>query len=323
MQAYLTAGSEKHLRAARNAFAMLVEQSYATGGWGPDETLRAPGSPDLAASLSNTHSSFETPCGAYAHFKLTRYLMRVTRDSRYGDSMERVMYNTILGAKPLQLDGRTFYYADYNVDGKKFYKPVVWPCCAGTMPQVATDYRINTYLRDGGDVYVNLYIPSTLQWTHDGARVSLTQKTSYPLASDLQLELRSSSAVDLALHLRIPTWAEGATIAVNGKPWSAVPGRFATVRRTWRSGDRIELVLPMKTRLEPLDAGHSQLVAVMWGPLVLFGIDARGKRLTRNDLLAAKPTSTNTWRADTATGPLVLRPFFEIEDESYTTYFSV
>ena len=121
MQAYLTLGSEKHLRAAKNAFEMLSKQSFATGGWGPDEMLRAPDSPDVAASLTESHNSFETPCGSYAHFKLTRYLLRVTQDSRYGDSMERMMYNTVLGAKPLRADGRTFYYSDYNFKGRKVY----------------------------------------------------------------------------------------------------------------------------------------------------------------------------------------------------------
>jgi len=99
MQAYLTLGSEKYLRAAKNGFGMLAAQSFVTGGWGPDEQLRAPGSADVAASLAGTHSSFETPCGSYAHFKLTRYLLRVTRDSKYGDSMERVMYNTVAPAR--------------------------------------------------------------------------------------------------------------------------------------------------------------------------------------------------------------------------------
>ena len=95
MRAYLTLGSEKHLRAATNGFDMLSKQSFVTGGWGPDEILRAPDSGDVYASLTESHNSFETPCGSYAHFKLTRYLLRVTRDSRYGDSMERVMYNTV------------------------------------------------------------------------------------------------------------------------------------------------------------------------------------------------------------------------------------
>jgi len=60
MQAYLTLGSEKHLRAAKNGFDMLQAQSFATGGWGPDEQLRATGSADIYDSLTKTQSSFET-----------------------------------------------------------------------------------------------------------------------------------------------------------------------------------------------------------------------------------------------------------------------
>jgi uncharacterized protein len=164
------------LRAARNGFAMLEQQSFATGGWGPDEMLRAPGSSDVYNSLTGTHHSFETPCGSYAHFKLTRYLLRVTRDARYGDSMERMMYNTVLGAMPLQENGRNFYYSDYNFDGKRVYKEARWACCSGTLPQVAADYRINIYLRGPQAVYVNLYVPSTLRWSENGAALSLTQE---------------------------------------------------------------------------------------------------------------------------------------------------
>ena len=142
---------------------MLKAQSFATGGWGPDEQLRAPGSGDVAASLTNTHNSFETPCGSYAHFKLTRYLLRVTQDSRYGDSMERVMYNTVLGAKPLLADGSTFYYSDYNFQARKVFTKPRWPCCSGTLPQVAADYRINSCFCDSDGLYVNLYISSTVR----------------------------------------------------------------------------------------------------------------------------------------------------------------
>jgi len=325
MQAYLTAGSAKHLRAAKNGFDMLLAQSYATGGWGPDETLRAPDSDDLAASLENTHSSFETPCGSYAHFKLTRYLLRVTRDSRYGDSMERVMYNTILGAKPLQPDGRTFYYADYNFDGKKFYKQAHWPCCSGTMPQVAADYRINTYFRDSTGVYVNLYIPSTLRWIQDGARFSLKLATTYPLSSLLKFELQAKQSKSFAIHFRIPAWANAPALRVNGKPvdFPVAPGTFAPVHRMWKNGDRVELALPMKTRLEPLDKNHRDIVALLNGPLVLFGIDGAKRAVTRGQLLAAKETGRGTWQADTATGPMTLLPFFSIADESYSTYFKV
>ena len=229
MQAYLTAGSEKHFRAARNGFDMLLAQSFATGGWGPDETLRAPDSDDLLSSLSNTHSSFETPCGSYAHFKLTRYLLRATRNSLYGDSMERVMYNTILGAKPLQPDGRTFYYSDYNFTGKKVYKDAHWPCCSGTMPQITADYWISAYFRDPANVYVNLYIPSTLRWIQDAAQFSLKQTTGYPLDRNLQFELQATQPRTFALHFRIPAWTSSPALRVNGKL-----GRFRLTARHLR-----------------------------------------------------------------------------------------
>ena len=161
---------------------MIEEQSFATGGWGPDEMLRAPGSDDVFDSLTKTHHSFETPCGSYAHFKLTRYLLRVTRNPRYGDSMERVMYNTVLGAKPLLANGSTFYYSDYNFKGSKFYHQNQWPCCAGTLPQVAADYGISTCFRGSDGIYVNLYIPSSVVWQHDGVSTTLTQDERLPLS---------------------------------------------------------------------------------------------------------------------------------------------
>ena len=221
MMAYFAAGSEKHLRAARNAFAMLQAQSYATGGWGPDEMLRAPNSDALYDSLRNTHHHFETPCGSYAHFKLTRYLLRATGDSRYGDSMERVMYNTVLGALPLQADGRNFYYSDYNFDARRVYKEARWACCSGTLPQVAADYRINLYLRGPQSVYVNLYVPSSLRWEEDGAQLSLTQSGNYPYDGKVVFSLAASKPADVTLHFRIPAWAPRAQIRVNGQAQAA------------------------------------------------------------------------------------------------------
>jgi uncharacterized protein len=322
MQAYLTLGSAKHLRAASNAFEMLKAQSFATGGWGPDEQLRAPGSGDVAASLTNTHNSFETPCGSYAHFKLTRYLLRVTRDSRYGDSMERVMYNTVLGAKPLLADGSTFYYSDYNFQARKIFTKPRWPCCSGTLPQVAADYRTNTYFCDPDGIYVNLYIPSTVRWSHDGAQLSLTQKSQYPLDANVKFEIATSKPTEFAIRLRIPAWAEGAAISVNGKPvqTSGEPGKFATIRRSWKKGDRIAMELPMRLRLEALDPRHSQTVALLCGPLVLFAITDAPPAVTARQLLAAKKNGPQSWQVETARGPMSMLPFTAIADQQYSTY---
>ena len=323
MQAYLTVGSEKHLQAAKNGFDMLAAQSFVTGGWGPDEMLRATGSADVYDSLTKTHSGFETPCGSYAHFKLTRYLLRVTRDSRYGDSMERVMYNTILGAKPLERDGRTFYYSDYNFKGSKVYSPHGWPCCSGTMPQVASDYRINTYFRDAHGVYVNLYIPSTLRFTQNGAQIALTQKSEYPCDSHVQFDVKASKSAKFALSLRIPAWAEGASISVNGKREAARAGSFAQVRRHWNSGDRVDLELPMKARLEEVDRQHPETVGLLVGPVVLFAVTDREPRVTRAQMLAVNKTDAQNWQVETADGPMKMLPFTAIGDEPYSTYLRV
>jgi DUF1680 family protein len=326
MQAYLTLGSEKHLRAAKNAFEMISQQSFVTGGWGPDEMLRAPDSPDVYASLTDTHSSFETPCGSYAHFKLTRYLLRVTRDSRYGDSMERVMYNTVLGAKPLQADGRTFYYSDYNFKGHKFYRDNQhWACCSGTLPQVAADYRINTYFRDSHGVYVNLYIPSTLRWTQDGAKAELTQESRYPFDNLVQFDVKTSQIRDFTLRFRIPAWATGASMSVNGRrvQTPVTPGSFAAIHRQWSAGDRVELDLPMTMRLEPVDPQHQQTVALVFGPLVLFAITDTQPVLTRAQLLGAKRMGQRNWQVRTDSALIKMLPFTEIGDEQYSTYLRV
>src|SRR5580700_10793979 len=319
MQAYLTLGSEKHLRAAKNGFDFVAAQSFATGGWGADETLRAPGSAEVYKSLTSTHSSFETPCGSYAHFKLTRYLLRVTRDAGYGDSMERVMYNTVLGSKPLQENGENFYYADYNFDGKRVYKQARWACCSGTLPQVAADYRINMYFRGQQAVYVNLYLPSTLRWTQDGSQLSLTQKSDYPLEGELSLELTASKSTEFSIHLRIPAWAQGASIAVNGKrvPGSYHPGQFAELHRVWKNSDRIDLELPRAKRLEAVDRQHPEIVALLAGPLVLFPVNQSAGRPcpTRAELLAAQQVAPRRWEMRAGPSAVTLLPYVEIDAE--------
>ena len=328
MQAYLVLGSEKHLRAARNGFDLIRAQSFATGGWGPDETLRDPKSGEIGDSLTKTHSSFETPCGAYGHFKITRYLTRVTRDSRYGDSMERVLYNTVLGAKPIKQDGHGFYYSDYNNDGSKFYHPDKWTCCSGTFSQITADYGISSYFHDAEGIYVNLYVPSRVTWSHGADRVTLTQKTSYPHHPSTEIVISSRKPMPFPIYLRIPAWAGPKTvIAINGMHVMAspAPGQFARLDRAWDEGDHIEVEFDMPTVLEPVDTKHSNLMAVVHGPLALFAVGPVPDKLASRELLAATQVSTGStdWQAKTTAGPLALKPFTAINDEHYRLYLKV
>jgi uncharacterized protein len=327
MQAYITLGSEKHLRAAKNGFEMLVKtQSFATGGWGPNEAFGEPGTGQLGNSLTQTHASFETPCGAYGHFKITRYLLRTTKEAKYGDSMERVLYNTILGAWPIQADGTSFYYSDYATTGKKVWYGQQWPCCSGTFPQLAADYHVSTYLRASDGVYVNLFTPSRVQWKDPGGQYAVTQKTKFPFDNQVEILVSGSRAAEYTINIRIPAWAApDPVVSVNGKRVSepVQPGSFAAIRRTWNDGDRVELEFPMPLRLEAVDPNHPEFVALLRGPLVLFAIADSQPSFERNALLQAKPANNaaGDWIANSSDGrSVMMRPFMSIDKENYSTY---
>lgn len=328
-QAYLVLGSEKHLRAARNGFDFVLRtQSFATGGWGPNETFRKPGSGDMGKSLTETHASFETPCGAYGHFKIVRYLMRITGDSRYGDTMERVLYNTILGAMPMQPGGKTFYYSDYNDDGRKVYYDQAWPCCSGTFPQVTADYGISSYFHSPAGVYVNLFVPSRVQWSRGGNRITLEQSTQYPYSPEVTLRVECQRPETFGVHLRVPQWAgSGTRVSVNGRTVDAQlePGTFAEIRREWKSGDRIEYRIETPLRLESVDPQHLTTQALMAGPLALFALDRTDGRFSRAQLLSAKQRSraSSEWQVESATGTVPFKPFPAIGDDKYRLYQNV
>jgi DUF1680 family protein len=325
IQAWQVTGEAKYLAAAKNGFAMLEAQSYATGGWGPNEDLIAADDTEtLFKMLTQTHRSFETPCGVYAHFKLTRSLLQITKDTHYGDSMERVLYNTILGARPTLADGSTFYYSDYHqTDAHKVYRGEAWPCCSGTFIQLTADYGISAYLHDSERVYVNLYIPSALDATLGGQKVSIRQQTEYPLADSSVLEINPRRPGEFGIALRIPKWSGANTrIKINGQAWTGdiQPGTFVDVHRTWQPGDTIEIAFDMSLRLEPLNDAHPEMVALLTGPLVLFPIAAPNIPLNREQLLSARRHSASEWLISTSKGEVQLKPFMSIENEHYRLY---
>lgn len=280
--------------------------------------------------------------------KLTRYLLRATGQGHYGDSMERVMLNTVLGALPIEPDGHAFYYSDYNVAGKRVYSDHTWPCCAGTLPQVVADYGINSYLYEplapvpgsqapaahaGPAVWVNLYQPSTLRWTEGGQAaiaMQIVQTGGYPDTGDVQLRIHSSSPasspVRMRVKLRVPAWAAGqAELLVNGAACAIQPvNGFTEVDRQWVDGDLVELKLPLTLRLEPL-TGHPELVALLRGPVVLFPLRspddaAEPIRIPSEALLGAEQTGPRAWRVKTGAGDRIFVPFTEIGERPYSTY---
>lgn len=327
IQAYLATGEQKYLQAAKQGFDFILAQSFATGGWGPNEELIAADDTEtLFNSLTDTHRSFETPCGVYGHFKIARSLLQITRSSLYGDSMERVLYNTILGAKPTLPDGSTFYYADYNHTATKFYRGEQWPCCSGTFIQLAADYGISSYLQDDKQLFVNLYVPSQVEMRIANHVFSVQQVTNYPLEPQSQLLIHSAKPIAFTLSLRIPAWAGAATaISINGKKINQPlkPGSFVDITRTWLDKDKVQIHFDMALRLEALNAQHPEMAALAMGPLVLFPVNAPNDTYTREQLLSARRTTESEWEITVMGKPVIFKPFMHITEEKYRLYNKV
>ena len=269
---YAVTGDPRYLRILKNAYDFLQEtQCFATGGYGPFERLVPPDG-TLGDTLQSYCDSFEAPCGSWAGFKMSRYLMTLTGESRYGDWMEQLYYNGIGAALPMEGRGRTFYYADYRIGtGHKLYFLEAFPCCSGTYAQDVADYHNVIYFKDADGLYVNLFVPSELTWKRGGDEVTLTQKTSYPEAGTVDLSLAMSGESEFPLRIRVPGWARGFSIEVNGADAGAEirPGQWATLKRRWKNGDRVAIRVPDRFQFQPVDEQHPNRVAIRRGAVVL------------------------------------------------------
>ncbi len=326
--AYIQLGEPRYRDAVINGWRFLEEQSYATGGWGPNELLLTPGTGALASSLTTTANHYETPCGTFATMKAARYLMRFTGDARYGDGLERIMWNGLMTVKPPDSNGNSPYYSSYHPDGKKVFYPEKWPCCSGTLAQGVADYVRNAYFHAPGALYVNLFTPSRVRWRSGGRAITLTQHTDYPAGETVELRIETAAPADFALRIRMPGWLEAdPQIQVNGRRLSlaADPGTFAEIRRTWRDGDRVQLRLPQSFRTQAIDRSHPDTVALLRGPLVYSALNFAGPgapvpRL-RPSALHAVSGARQTYRQMDDGQQILFIPFYAVQNESYNVYF--
>ena len=307
------------------ASRFVQAQSYATGGWGPDESFRKPGTDELADSLTHTHSTFETPCGAYGHFKITRYLMRVTGDSRYGDSMETVLYNTILGARPIR---PTASASTTPTTIRRRHQSRLRTEVALLLRHLPPAHRRLRHQLLSPQRPTASTSTSTCPRASPGSRAahaSHSRNTPHtPTTATPPCTSRSPSPSASHIALRIPAWAGNKTrVTVNGSPADVAltPGTWATIDRTWKDGDRVELSIDMPLRLAPIDEHHPQLVALLYGPVALFAIEPAANTITQKQLLAAQRIGdSSAWEVATDTGKVRMLPYPDIKDESYRLY---
>jgi uncharacterized protein len=266
-------------------YEVRTARSYVTGGTSNAEAWLAP--PRRLATEWRLSVNTAECCCAYNMLKLARNLYSWNPDPAYFDYYERVLLNHRIGTiRPNA--GYTQYYLSltpgvwktFNTEDQTFW------CCTGSGVEEYSKLNDSIYWRDREGLYVNLFVPSELDWVEKGFK--LRQETKYPESQSVALTVTAARPEPLSMRLRIPGWLRSAPVVkVNGKALdaSAAPGSYLTLSRSWKAGDRIEMELPMHLHMEAMpDDPHIQ--AFLYGPLVLAG-DLGGQGLTEAHIIGS------------------------------------
>ena len=265
---YELTGGPNYRDAARFFWTTVVDKrSFVTGGNGDGEHFFPP--TDFPRHLSSA-KTMETCC-THNMLKLTRSLFALEPSVVYADYYERALYNSILASQDPDSGMMTYFQPARPGYLKLYCTPYdsFW-CCTGSGMENHAKYADSIYFHDSEALYVNLFIPSTLNWKEK--RLKITQTTRFPDDDRTRFRLSLQRPVKLTMSIRHPSWCQELTITVNGRRWetSTQPGRYVPVERVWHNGDTVEVKLPMSLRTEPLP-GRPEVIAMLYGPIVLAG----------------------------------------------------
>lgn len=210
-------------------------------------------------------------CCTYNMLKLSRHLFCWTGDEAVASYYERALYNHILGQQDPE-SGMVCYFLPLLSGAHKVYSTrenSFW-CCVGSGFESHAKYGEAIYYRNDRGIYVNLFIPSTVNWSEKG--ITLRQETAFPSEEKTVITIKAERPVQTTVYLRYPSWSGRPSVYVNGRKQSVrqKPGSYIALTRQWQEGDRIEAVYPMQVRIEttPDNPGKG---ALLYGPLVLAG----------------------------------------------------
>ncbi len=264
--------------AADNFWHMVTDyHSFVIGGNSFWEYFNARGLETGDGGSALRWDTAET-CNTYNMLKLTGELMQHRPNAAYADYYEQALYNHILASISPET-GMFTYFVSLKPGHFKTYcqeEGSCW-CCTGSGIENPSQYGQYIYLHKDNTLWVNLYIPSTLDWDEQG--MSVQMETDYPESDTIQLTISNAAPVDAKVRLRIPGWiSEPAAITVNGatQDVAAVAGSYAELDRTWNDGDVITLVLPMGLRLDRAMDDETQ-VSIFYGPVLLGGGSWHGR----------------------------------------------
>ncbi|HEX7470129.1 MAG TPA: glycoside hydrolase family 127 protein [Verrucomicrobiae bacterium] len=273
---------------------VVEKKMYITGGCG---ALYDGASPDGAKDQKNiarVHQSYgrnyqlpnvtahNETCANIGNALWNWRMFLATGEARFVDVVELALYNSVLSGGGL--DGTNFFYTNPLRVVDPLPTPLRWSrtrvpfvssfCCPPNLVRTVAEVADYAYSKSDGVIWVNLYGGSTLKTKlPEGQTVKLTQETEYPWNGRIRMTINECGSKEFALKLRIPGWVKSATVRINNGPAdsSPTPRNYFEIRRSWKTGDVVDLDLPMPVRLmeaNPLVEEDLNQVAVQRGPVV-------------------------------------------------------
>ena len=311
---------------------VVKHHCYVIGGFTDGEHF---GEPDRLNDRLGTNTA--EVCKTYNLLKLTKHLFSWSPSVEKADYYERALYNHILASQNPD-DGMMCYYVPMRPGHFKTYSTPFdsfW-CCVGTGMENHARYGEFIYFHTDDELLINLFIPSELNWSEKGVRVRL--ETEFPESELVRFTLSCDKPTELTISIRCPSWLAGLPEAkLNGTtlPVSARPGSYLSIRRTWQTGDTLEIRLPMGFWLEPLPDNPAR-AAILYGPIVLAGdlgpIDqpepilipalvTHGRKPSEwIDVVSKKPLTFQT-KGVGRPQDVSLVPFYAMHHRRYTVYW--
>jgi hypothetical protein len=319
---YRATGATKYLDAASGAWR-IVKGSYEHVGGTLAICEEDAGAYPPQSYYLGKHTG-ET-CGSVFWADLNhRFLQLFPGEVKYADEIETVIYNVILASQDANGSIR---YHNHLVGNKE--KPQCANTCCEVMgvPFIA---RLPQYLysvaADG--LYVNLFAPSSIAWSHGGRTVALRTETGFPFNGKVALRLTTPEPVRLKLRLRVPTWVNRpVTVTVNGaRAATGTPGTYVELELSWSSGDAVEVEFPMDFRLVRYtgldqDAQHDRQ-ALLYGPLLLALVGGTDLEVAAGELIKRLVADVEQPLHFRVTGfpDCTYLPYWQIQGEAFTCF---
>lgn len=332
---YTATGEERYREAAENFWDILMGgHAYANGtSSGPrpnavtETSLKAEHWGDAGHLCNTLTRGIAESCVSHNTQRLNASLFSWTGNPRYADTYMNMFYNAVLPAQSLSKGLYVYHLPLGSPRQKAFMAANEFKCCSGSCLETFAKLNSGIYYHDDTALFVNLYVPSRLNWTE--RKVRLEQSGDFPRQPSIEFTVSAQRPSAFSLNLFVPSWAEGVEVFVNGerKAVEARPSSYISISRRWTDGDRVRLSFHYGFHLRSMP-DKDAMFAIFYGPMML-AFETNGEVILKGDKrevldgLSVSEEGEGRFLLRNGGKDYTLRPFFDIDGESYGVYATI